>query len=360
MSKRVVDLYGHEQLRMRFADALQRGTLPASMLLHGPRGIGKQRLALWLGQMLLCSGEPPRPCGRCQNCRYSRDLAHPDLLWIFPRPRLKDSDPSLEDVREDYAEAIAERLGRHGLYAPASGSEGIFVATIRVVVQAAYMSPAMGTRKVFVIGDAERMVSQEGSDQAANAFLKLLEEPPDDTMIVLTSSEPGALLPTIRSRVIAVRVPPLPDDTVRRFLTDPPVASALESGEAKPSIDDLVREAEGAPGRLLGAETQHEAAAQARRLLEAATASDRATRYRAALRQGATGARGIFADTLDALTVLLHDRVRDAINSGDERSATGAAKALELVEGVKDRIATNVNPQLLTANLLHDLSGLLR
>ena len=57
-----------------------------------------------------------------------------------------------------------------------------------------------------MIGDAERMVAQEGSDQAANAFLKLLEEPPADTTLILTSSEPGALLPTIRSRSVSVRV----------------------------------------------------------------------------------------------------------------------------------------------------------
>ena len=87
----------------------------------------------------------------------------------------------------------------------------------------------MARRKVFVIGDAERMVAQEGSDQAANAFLKLLEEPPEDTTIILTSSEPGALLPTIRSRVVAVRVPPLSGAEVSAFLADPVVAKQLDS-----------------------------------------------------------------------------------------------------------------------------------
>src|SRR5439155_14582105 len=126
-----------------------------------------------------------------------------------------------------YAQAIAERTAKNGLYTPPSGSDGIFVATMRAVVRAAAMSPALAHRKVFVVGDAERMVSQEGSDQAANAFLKLLEEPPADTTLILTSSEPGALLPTIRSRSVAIRVAPLTEAEVRAFLADAVVTSHL-------------------------------------------------------------------------------------------------------------------------------------
>ena len=111
---------------------------------------------------------------------------------------------------DDFADAIAERVKSSGLYAGSSGNDGVYVATVRAIVQAASVSPAMGKRKVFIVGDAEQMVPQEGSEQAANALLKLLEEPPANTFIILTSSEPGALLPTIRSRVVNIRVAPLP------------------------------------------------------------------------------------------------------------------------------------------------------
>lgn len=354
----LVQLYGHQRLRDRFLGAMDRGTLPASLLLHGPRGVGKQRLALWLGQALLCTGPAPHPCGKCSQCRFSLELRHPDLQWIFPRPRLKDSDPSLEDVRDDYAEAIAERLGNAGLYAPPSGSEGIYVATVRALVRAASMSPAIAQRKVFVVGDAERMVPQEGSDQAANAFLKLLEEPPADTTIILTSSESGGLLPTIRSRVVAVRVSPLPDASVREFLDDPIVQRYLRSEKA--SAEELIAQASGAPGRLLAGSTLREARIQAQRLLDAASSRDRSAGYRAAMTQGASRARGSFSDTLDALEVLLHRRVEESVRSGDGSFASGAAKALEVVERTKEQAAGNVNPQLLTAALLRDMSALLR
>ena len=78
------------------------------------RGVGKQRLGLWLGQYLLCeralSERLLEPCGDCQHCRYTGRGIHPDLHWFFPRPRLKDGDASPDDVKADYSEAIAERM----------------------------------------------------------------------------------------------------------------------------------------------------------------------------------------------------------------------------------------------------------
>src|SRR5207248_6786304 len=129
---------------------------------------------------------------------------------------------------EDMAEAVRERVGNDGIYEPSAGDQGIYVATIRALVHTAALSPAMARRKVMIVADAEQMVVQEGSDQAANAFLKLLEEPPANTTIILTSSEPGALLPTVRSRVIAVRMAPLPEADVRAFLEDPTVEKHLD------------------------------------------------------------------------------------------------------------------------------------
>lgn len=259
-------LHGHLSLRARLRDAVARGALPGSILLHGPRGVGKQRLALWLGQLLVCGGAGERPCGTCASCRYVSSLAHPDLRWFFPRPRLGDADASADDVLDDYADAIADRVKHGGLYPPPSGTEAIFVATARALVQLASRTPAIASRKVFVVGDAERMVPQEGADAAANAFLKLLEEPPADTTIIVTSSEPGALLPTIRSRVVAIRVPPLPDADMRELLAEPAVKAALDESGVARAIEERVRLAGGALGALLGASSEGEAFAAAKSL----------------------------------------------------------------------------------------------
>ena len=337
---------------------MQRGALPASLLLHGPRGVGKQRLALWIAQSLVCSapGADGAPCGRCQACRFSLSLAHPDVHWFFPRPRL-ESGATNKDVTNDFADAIAERAAASGLYAPASGLDGIYVATVRAIVQLASISPAMGKRKVFLIGDADQMVSQEGSDEAANALLKLLEEPPANTTIVLTSSERGALLPTIRSRVVNVRVAPLPRRDVEAFLTDPFVADAMRRAHPQVSMADLVRRANGAPGTLVAGDERDAAIQTAERLLASALSGDRSKTIRVAMAQGSSRARGRFADILDALTELVADRARTAVANGDQHTALGASRAMASIEQAKALIPNNVSPALITATLLRDLSA---
>ena len=354
----LLPLFGHEQLRERLSGAVGRGVLPASMLLHGPRGVGKQRLALWLGQLLLCERGKGRaaPCGECKSCGFALELAHPDLRWFFPRPRLSGAGASSEEVFDDYADAIAERAKNHGLYAPPGGTEAIYVASVRALVRLAAFTPTMGKRKVFIAGDAERMVPQEGAEAAANAFLKLLEEPPADTTLILTSSEPGALLPTIRSRVVSIRVAPLAEADVRHFLSDDTVRAALDRSGVVGGVDERVALAAGAPGTLLGAGARGDAHAAALTFLAAADAG-RQDQMSAAFALGGSKARGFFSDLLDALTLLLHQRARESVARSDRRGALRAIQAVDAVERVKEMAAGNVSPQLLGATLMKQMRG---
>jgi DNA polymerase-3 subunit delta' len=212
---------------------------------------------------------------------------------------------------------------------------------------------------VFIVGDAERMVPQEGSEQAANAFLKLLEEPPADTTVILTSSEPGALLPTIRSRVVTIRVASLPDHDVKAFLGDERVMRRLDDEDGLPR-DPAERAAfaGGAPGRLLASDMWNQAVQNARRMLDAVTGKAPA-RYEAAWSQASTKARGSFADTLDALTIALHEQARASVRRGTDTGALAASRAIEAVELAKERVTFNVSPQLITVNLLRELQELL-
>jgi DNA polymerase-3 subunit delta' len=356
-------LYGHSAIRAQLTASLHAGRLPASLLLQGPRGIGKQRLALWLGQLLVCDRAVTErlvePCGSCTQCRYALRGQHPDIHWFFSRPRPKDADIDVADVKADLAEAIDERMKADGLWSPPEGLESLYVSTIRALIQMSATRPAMARRAVFVVGDAERMVSQTGSDQAANAFLKLLEEPPSDTTIIITSSEPGSLLPTIRSRVVSVRMSPIAASDVGAFVDDPAVAARLKGI----SRDDAIRVAQGAPGVLIASESTASAIAGARRMLEAAMQPSgphgAAERIKVATKQGISGARGGFTDMLDALTVLLHQHARTLASSGGEREARRAAQAVLIVERTKERAQGNVSPQLLASSLVSTLHGLL-
>ena len=352
----LLPIHGHATLRARFDDAIRRDALPGSLLLHGPLGVGKQRLALWLGQRLLCNGPEPRPCGTCQHCRYALAGTHPDLHWYFPRPRLKDGDASPAKIEDDFREAIGERL-KTGAYSPPAPEEGIFVATIRAIVHSAAMSPALAARKVYILGEAERMVLRDGAEEAAGAFLKLLEEPPARANIILTTSEPGALIPTIRSRLVAVRVPALGAADVEAVLAEPAMREAVAAAGGPNSAAEQLRVAAGAPGALLSGAEWGDALARARRMLDAATSGNRREQMKTSLMQGSSKSRGAFSTSLDALTSLLHERVRAAAERGNRRGANGAARALDVVEQAKERATGNVNPQLITSELLRQLES---
>ena len=349
----ILPLYGHETLRGRLRDAHARGALPASLLLHGPRGIGKQRLALWLAQTILCTATAERPCGTCTACRYVLQLAHPDLRWVFPHENFKLDDPTAQETFDAFAELIAARAESGGLYAPPSTSHGIYVDDVKALVHHAALTPALGAHKVIVVGDVDAMrFSSENA--ASNTFLKLLEEPPADTTIILTTSEAGELLPTIRSRVIAMRVAPMPEHDVRAWLADPAVAAALDAREVPKGDAARADLAAGTPGTLLGGASREAALASARRLLAAATA-DRATRFRTAFSLGGSKARGAFTEALDALTLLLHQRARDSLAHDDPRAAAAAGHAIDAVQEARAYAGGNVNPQLLGAVLLERL-----
>jgi DNA polymerase III subunit delta' len=340
---------GHDALRDRLASTVRRGAMPGSILLHGRRGVGKQRLALWLGQALLCA-DPHAPCGACQACRYARELTHPDLYWFFPVPRADVSDSSPEEALAFMRGAMRDRAAASGLWAASSGSDGLFIEMIRALVRAAATTPALAKRKVMILGDADRMISQAGADQAANALLKLLEEPLPDTTLILTSSEPGALLPTIKSRVVSVRVAPLTPPEIRHWAEQPDIAAKVG-----PMTAARLDHASGAPGALMSSVADDSAAAHAAAWLRALS-GDSSDRFVAVLAEKPAGARGGFADALDALDGLLHDRMRAAVESGAD--AAPLARAHDAVDAARERTTHNVNPALITAALLRDLRSL--
>jgi DNA polymerase-3 subunit delta' len=307
-------------------------------------------------------------------------LEHPDVHWFFPLPRPDAASP--EKLREKLEDARAAELqqyrDRPGHIPSWDRAPAHFLASILTLQQLAAVRPAMGARKVFVVGDAELMVPQESSPEAANAFLKLLEEPPADTVLILTSSQPGALLPTIRSRVLPLRLAPLPAEEVAGFLTDAMGldASAAEriAGASRGAVGRAIRSApaDGKPGQL---ERQR---LRGRDLLLAALSASPVPRMAAAHHQAPAGGRGDFAAELDALGEWMRDLL--AVASGAESavpdaearsllqraveqhgiSALQAAAALDHLGEAQELAQGNVNPQLILATLLRKVQGEVR
>jgi DNA polymerase III subunit delta' len=371
------DLVGHDDVRAYLAAAAAAGHLPNSLLIHGPAGAGKQRLALWLGQLLLCQ-EPAGtgPCDGCHACRMARRLEHPDLHWYFPvvRPKGATGERAGEALEEARGGELAARRAEPLRAVVPDGMAGIFLAQVHRLVRAAGIRPAMGSRKVFIVGDAEALVPQESSPEAANALLKVLEEPSPDTTIILTAADPDVLLPTIRSRLLPVRVRPLPLQEVAAFLQERAGATpenalrAAQLGEGSVGRALAFLPVGGAPGPL------EEVRLAARGLLEAALNGSATPRLAAALAESPAGARGTFSDTLEFLTVWLRDLAAagtgatgvlvnadaaDWLQEAARRhpgAAAGVPACIREVERTIQLTQLNINPQLALAGLLRRLS----
>jgi DNA polymerase III subunit delta' len=371
-------ILGHADSLKALARAAATGELAGALLFHGTPGIGKQRLALWLGQFLLCEAPTmSEPCGRCAHCRLALRLEHPDLHWFFPLPRPKGASGP-ERLAEALEEARAAELAtrRAEPYRALGGPElaGYFLSQMQRLKTIAGARPAMARRKVIVIGDAEQLVPQESSHEAANALLKLLEEPPSDTTLVLTAAEPDGILPTIRSRLMPVRLQPLPTAELAAFLE--------ARGQAADHAAAVARLAGGSIGAALaylpvGDEPGPREAIrqQARAWLAAALGPTGTDALALAIAQPPSGARGGFTDVLAQFTLWLRDLAATAAGAEDvvvnvdalrwlQESARrapaavqGVPAAIAHVESVAEWTQFNINPQLALAWLLRQVRG---
>lgn len=160
---------GNEKLITRLADTAARGTLSHAYIVWGPENSDKEGLALSLAATMVCTGSQGRPCGNCRNCVKAFKNIHPDIITVEKQP----------DKRE------------------------IYVDQIRWIISDASVLPNEADKKVYIIYQADSM-----NVRAQNAFLKLLEEPPSYCSFILTGTNPGSFLITIRSRCVELHAVP--------------------------------------------------------------------------------------------------------------------------------------------------------
>lgn len=238
-------------LRDKLCDAARNGSLNQSLLFVGREGIGKVSLVLNLAQILLCENDKTA-CGQCHSCSEVGRLLHPDFLFVFPFPNLRPeskkmnvfpfSDPSGSSARfsEDTYEAIEEHkkaiLDDPFALSNYEKKVNIPVEVVKDLMAALAKRPLRGGRRVVAVLDIDKMAYG-----AADLFLKTVEEPPNNTHLLLTTSRPDLLYPTLLSRTERIKVPPVPEDEV---------VALLETGISADQITRryLARISSGSPG----------------------------------------------------------------------------------------------------------------
>lgn len=294
---------GHRRLLALLSRAVARNRLPPSLLFAGPAGVGKRRTAFALAQALNCltpvtstgddadgpSGEAPAleydACGVCTACRRIARQVHPDVLLLEP--------------------------GENG---------AILIGPVRDAVSRAGYRPFEARRRVVIIDQADAL-----RDEAQNALLKTLEEPPAASVFILVSSVPDGLLPTVRSRCPRLRF---------GALSPADIAAALVRDHGYTTADAHVAAAEagGSIGAALDAASSDrlEAREAARRLLEHTARQRDPSRRIEALKDFAAG-RGSTADERARLARYL-------------RSTAALLRDLSLIAaGADDRLLANAD-----------------
>ncbi len=176
-----------------------RERLPHALLLHGGRGVGKRHLMKAFAQLLLCeSPVDAAPCSQCAGCRLIAADNHPDLRWLTPAAQM----PERADVDMGTDASTEEAPGetKSARSTKARPSREIVIDQVRRIGDFLSVSSHRGGRRVVLLLPAEAL-----NAPAANALLKLLEEPPPDAVFLAVSDELDAVLPTILSRCVLLR-----------------------------------------------------------------------------------------------------------------------------------------------------------
>ncbi len=216
---------GQKALLQQLDELVQSGRMPHALLFTGPEGSGLLAVALHVAEALLCQSADvhSRPCGECPQCRMLRTWQHPDLHFSFPTYKPKGTSSDYKPVSDDFIKKWQQLLSRGTYFTLNEWLSEIEIENQQSIITVAEsdalsrklsLMSSQGGYKVVVMWLPERM-----NDAAANKLLKLLEEPPAQTVFLLVSEHPERLIDTIVSRTQRISVPRLTHDDIEEALT---------------------------------------------------------------------------------------------------------------------------------------------
>jgi DNA polymerase-3 subunit delta' len=220
---RFSEIIGQQSLKTRLKDAIHRGRLPHALLLTGPEGVGQLPMALALAQFVNCENpSEDDACGRCASCKMIAKGVHPDLHFVLPIVSSTQGGKAV--LTEHYLDSFRQHFFQNPYLsyeqwqdALDSANKQLFISVheMRDLKRKLMLKAYSAKYKVAVIWHAEH-IRTEG----ANAFLKLLEEPPARTLLLMTCSDPSLLLPTINSRCQRLQLSRIETKEIQGYLVE--------------------------------------------------------------------------------------------------------------------------------------------
>ncbi len=240
--------------------AIEHERVAHAYLFHGPDGVGKRAVALAFAQALLCTEDASAPCGECRDCTKVQRLIHPDVRVLFPQHKEiepKDVAARIEALAEEPYATVDFRRRPSLEDASKSSNKQVFYAIERIheeLLRPMSFKPVEGAYKIVLLTEVDLM-----REKGANAFLKLLEEPPPQTVFILTTARPERLLSTIISRCQLVRFDALSAGVIQEGLRSRKGIDAdqalmlarMADGSYSRALDILEREDLGATRKLI-------------------------------------------------------------------------------------------------------------
>ncbi len=336
-------LIGNEKVKERLQRLLTGGRLPGSLLFTGEEGVGKKLFALEIAKALNCRNRVgAEACDECSSCRRIANSNFP--------PFSKDEDAKNRIIWSEHADVAMARPYKQIIRVP----------VMRELEREANFRPFEGLARVFIVEDAEYM-----NDQAANALLKILEEPPATTHLILTTTNPTALLATIRSRCQVIRFAPVRADEIEAFLIE-----QQDTGEDDARL--LARISKGSIGRACATDIDdyRERRDAMLLVLKALTVTgNRVQLLRAAEDLGAARDRADYEESLAIFETLIRDAwglalglSPDAVTNIDvlndlqkiagEMRSEKAAAWLSIIEELRGTLEVNINKKIASDGLM--------
>jgi len=252
------EIIGQQEVKEKLLKLVRDDRTPHALMLFGPEGTGKLALAVAMAQYLACNNRlEDDSCGVCPSCIKFGKLVHPDLHFVVPV--MKTGSMSAPPVSDDYAEAwraalLADFYLTESHWYDSLGAENkqgiINVKESETIIRKLGFKPYESDYRMVVIWLPEKM-----NQPAANKLLKLVEEPPEKTVILMASEYTDKILPTILSRTQLLHVPPIAEADIREGL--------MQLEQADPQmIEDAVLRSNGSISKALQTLHQDEVEAQ--------------------------------------------------------------------------------------------------